>query len=157
MKSGNHNFLEPSGPLRGPGRWVGIATDYGLDSPGSNPGGEEIFRPAHPASCKTGTGSFPGLKSGRGVLLTTHSLLCRGHGRVELYLYPPSGPHRACNGITLPFYPYIRINYSFPYRNAHYFAWRMCENLLACYWTLFFFLLLLQRDTEKGVDFPNII
>jgi len=29
---------------------------------------------------------------------------CRGHGRVELYLYPPSGPHRACNGITLSFY-----------------------------------------------------
>ena len=27
----------------------------------------------------------------------------RGHGRVELYLYPPSGAHRACNGITLPF------------------------------------------------------
>jgi len=23
--------------------------------------------------------------------------------RVELYLYPPSGPHRACNGNTLPF------------------------------------------------------
>jgi len=22
---------------------------------------------------------------------------------VELYLYPPSGPHPACNGITLPF------------------------------------------------------
>ena len=21
---------------------------------------------------------------------------------LELYLYPPSGPHRACNGITLP-------------------------------------------------------
>ena len=32
--------------------------------------------------------------------------LCRGHGRVELYLYPPSGPHRACNGITLLFYSY---------------------------------------------------
>ena len=28
--------------------------------------------------------------------------LCRGNGRVELYLYPPSGPYRACNGITLP-------------------------------------------------------
>ena len=26
----------------------------------------------------------------------------RGHGRVELYLYLHSGPHRACNGITLP-------------------------------------------------------
>ena len=29
----------------------------------------------HPASCTTGTGSFPGLKSGRGVTLTTHPLL----------------------------------------------------------------------------------
>ena len=28
---------------------------------------------------------------------------CRSHGRVELYLYPTSGPHRACNGITLRF------------------------------------------------------
>ena len=27
-----------------------------------------------------------------------------GHGRVELYLYPPSGLHRDCNGITLPFF-----------------------------------------------------
>jgi len=25
---------------------VGIATDYGLDGPGSNPGGDEIFRPS---------------------------------------------------------------------------------------------------------------
>jgi len=27
----------------GPGSSFGIATDYGLDSPGSNPGGDEIF------------------------------------------------------------------------------------------------------------------
>ena len=27
---------------------VGIATDYGLDGPGSNPGGDEIFRPSRP-------------------------------------------------------------------------------------------------------------
>ena len=27
------------------------------------------------ASCKMGTGSFPGVKCGRGVVLTTHSLL----------------------------------------------------------------------------------
>jgi hypothetical protein len=33
----------------GPGSSVGIATDYGLDSPGSNPGGDEIFRPSRPA------------------------------------------------------------------------------------------------------------
>ena len=31
-----------------PGSSVGIATDYGLDSPGSNPGGDEIFRPSRP-------------------------------------------------------------------------------------------------------------
>jgi len=29
-----------------PGSSVGIATDYGLDGPGSNPGGGEIFRPS---------------------------------------------------------------------------------------------------------------
>ena len=28
---------------------VGIGTDYGLDSPGSNSGGNKIFRPSRPA------------------------------------------------------------------------------------------------------------
>ena len=43
-------------------------TDYGLDGPGSNRGGDDIFPHvqtgpgAHPASCKMGTGSFPGGK-----------------------------------------------------------------------------------------------
>ena len=31
-----------------PGSSVGIATDYGLDGPGSNPGGDEIFLPSRP-------------------------------------------------------------------------------------------------------------
>jgi len=31
---------------RGPGSSVGIATDYGLDGPGLNPDGDEIFRPS---------------------------------------------------------------------------------------------------------------
>ena len=62
----------------GPGSSVGIATNYGLDDPGSNPGGDEISRPvqtdpgAYPTSCKMGTGSFLGVKCGCGVLLTTH-------------------------------------------------------------------------------------
>jgi len=30
----------------GPGSSVGIATDYGLEGPGSNSGGDEFFRPA---------------------------------------------------------------------------------------------------------------
>ena len=65
----------------GPGSSVGIVTDYGLEGPGSNPGGDGIFPPvqtgsgAHPDSCEMGTGSFPGVKCGRGVLLTTHLLL----------------------------------------------------------------------------------
>jgi len=65
----------------GPGSSVGIATEYGLDGPRPNPSGGEIFPPvhtgpgAHPVSCKIGTGSFPGVKCGRGVLLTTHPLL----------------------------------------------------------------------------------
>ena len=33
----------------GPVSSVGIATDYGLDGPGSNAGGDEIFRPSRPA------------------------------------------------------------------------------------------------------------
>jgi len=36
-------------PCCGPGSSVGIATDYVLDGPGSNPGGDEIFRPSRPA------------------------------------------------------------------------------------------------------------
>jgi hypothetical protein len=70
---------------------VGIATGYELDSPGiefsapfqSGPG-------AHPASCTMGTGSFPGIESGRGVTLTSHPLLVpRSKNRVALYLYFP--------------------------------------------------------------------
>jgi hypothetical protein len=64
--------------FRGPGSSVGIATDYGLDSPGIESRWGRDFLPvqkgpgANPASCTMGTGSFPGVKCGRGVLLTTH-------------------------------------------------------------------------------------
>ena len=86
----------------GSGSSVGIATElragrsriesrWGRDFPPvqTGPG-------SHPASCKMRTGSFP-----RGKVRPGHAA-DRGHGRVELYLYPPSGPHRACKGITLP-------------------------------------------------------
>ena len=65
----------------GPGSSVGIATDYGLDGPGIESRWGRDFPPvqtspgAHPASCTMGTGSFQGVKCGRGVLLTTHPLL----------------------------------------------------------------------------------
>jgi len=49
---------------------------------------------AHPASCTMGTGSFPGVKSVRGVTLTPHPLSSAvGHERVELYLYSSYGPY----------------------------------------------------------------
>ena len=63
----------------GPGSVVGIATGYGLDGPAiESRWGARFSVPvqtgpgAHPASCTIGTGSFPGVKSGRGVTLTPH-------------------------------------------------------------------------------------
>ena len=87
-------LLQVCTPERWPGSSVGIVTDYELDSPGSNPGGVEIFHSSRPVlgptqpPVKMGTGSFPGVKCGRGVLLTTPHLLV------------PT--HRACNVIPLP-------------------------------------------------------
>ena len=66
----------------GPGSSVGIVTSYGLGGPGIESRlGRDFPKPvqngpgAHSASCKMGTGSFPGVKSGRGVTLTPHLLL----------------------------------------------------------------------------------
>jgi hypothetical protein len=66
----------------GPGSPLGIATGYGLDGPGI----ESRYGARFPAPVQTGPGahsptwamgirSFPGVKSGRGVTLTPHSLL----------------------------------------------------------------------------------
>jgi len=65
----------------GPGSSVGIATDYGLEGLGSNPGGDKIFRPSRPVlgptqpPVKWVPGLSRGAKCGQGVLLTTHPLL----------------------------------------------------------------------------------
>ena len=65
----------------GPGSSVGIATVYGLDGPGSNPGGGEISLTCPdrlwgpPSLLYNGYRVFPGVKSGRGVTLTPRPLL----------------------------------------------------------------------------------
>ena len=65
----------------GPGSSVGIATELRAGRCGIESRWGRDFPPvqtgpgAHLASCKMGTGSFPGVKYGRGVLLTTHPLL----------------------------------------------------------------------------------
>jgi len=68
--------------ISGLGSSVGTATGYGLDGPGIESRWEARFSApvqtgsgAHPASCTMGTESFPGVKSGRGVMLTPHPLL----------------------------------------------------------------------------------
>jgi len=68
--------------LGGSGSVVGIATGYGLDGLGIESRWEARFSApvqtgpgTHPASCTMGTGSFPRVKSGRGVTLTPHPLL----------------------------------------------------------------------------------
>ena len=65
----------------GPGSSVGIATELRAGWSGDRiPVGRD-FPPvqtgpgAHPATCTMGTGSFLGVKYGRGVLLTIHHLL----------------------------------------------------------------------------------
>jgi len=66
----------------GPGSVVGIATELRAGRPGDRiPVKARFSAPvptgpgAHPPSCTMGTGSFPGVKSGRGVTLTPHPLL----------------------------------------------------------------------------------
>ena len=58
----------------------------------------QTARGAHPASCKMSTGSFPGVKCGRGVLLTTHPLLLQRPWKSRAIPLPTLW---ACNGITL--------------------------------------------------------
>ena len=67
--------------LSGPGSSVGIVTELRAGRSGDGiPLGPD-FPPvqtgfgAHSSSCTMGTVSFPGVKHGRGVLLTTHPLL----------------------------------------------------------------------------------
>ena len=58
---------------------------------------------AYPSSCTMGTGSFPGVKRpGRGAEQPP-PYKCRGHERVRLYLYSPSGPSWPVIGRTFPF------------------------------------------------------
>jgi len=78
---------------------VSIGIRYGLDGPGIEfRWGRDVphpFKPAlgvHPVSYTMGTGSFPGVKSGRGVALTTHPHLGQEvKEKVDLYLYSPFG------------------------------------------------------------------
>ena len=77
---------------------VGIATRHGLDGPWIEcRWGRDFPHPsrpasvAHPASCTTGTGSFSRGKAAGAWCWPPTPSKCRGHERVGLYLYSPSG------------------------------------------------------------------
>jgi hypothetical protein len=85
-----------------PGSAVGIATAYGLDGPGiefrcwarfSAP--VQTGPEAHTTSCKMGTGSFPGVRCGRGVTLTPDPLLTPS-SKIE-YSYTYNLPKGLCS------------------------------------------------------------
>ena len=98
---GNWQSLTWSG---GPGSVVGIATGrYGARIPVE----ARFFAPvqtglwAHPASCTMGTGSFPGVKSGRDVTLTPHSLLVPSSWKGRAILVLPLWAVQPVQGCTL--------------------------------------------------------
>jgi hypothetical protein len=81
------------------GSSVGIVTGYGLDGPGSNSGGSEIFRTCQdrpwvlPNLLYDGYRDFPGGKERPDCEADpSPTSSAFGHKRVELYLYPPYGP-----------------------------------------------------------------
>ena len=72
---------------------------------------------AHPASCTVGTGSFPGVKSGRGVTLTPHPILVPWSRRsraiplLPLWAVRPVQSLSACTRVhvTTLFSPWSRV------------------------------------------------
>jgi len=102
--------------------WAHVEVTTGWTVRGSNPGGgATLYAPvqtgpgAHPASCTMGTGSYPGVKSGRGMTDPSPPFSAVGHERVELYLYSPYGPYglyRALvpvQGCTLPLHVEVPV------------------------------------------------
>ena len=118
----------------GPGSSVGIATELRTGRSGDRiPVGTRFSAPvqtgpwAHPASCTMGTGSFPGVKSGRGVTMTPHLLLVpwswkgRAIPLLPLWAVRPVQSLSACT----------RVHFTLPqclYKGALYFYFTVCSN-----------------------------
>ena len=142
---------------------VGIATGYGLDGRDRISVGARFSAPvqtgpgAHPASCTVVTRSFPGVKSGRGVTLTPHSLLVpwswkgRAIPLLPLWTVRPVQSLSACTRVhfTLP----LSILYS--WYQVHRLKFRT-----PLYWTFLYYFsehgsLTFRRLTSTIVDVPH--
>jgi len=100
---------------------VGIAIGYGLDGPGIESHWGARFSAlvqtgpgAHPASCTVGAGSFPGVQSSQGMMLTPHPLLVpwsrkgRAIPLLPLWVVRPVQSLSACTRVTFTFFFFIR-------------------------------------------------
>ena len=78
---------------------------------------------AHPASCTMGTGSFPGVRCGQGVMLTPHPLLVP-RSKIEHGAIPLLSPRA--------FVAYYRVKptYSGYHSFIQYSVWRQVQSLL---------------------------
>ena len=145
--------------IGGPGSAVGIATGYGLDGPEDLvPVGARFSAPVqtgpgdHPASCTMGTGSFQGVKIGRGVTLTL-MVPWSWKGRVipllSLWAVQPVQSLSACTRVTFTFtlLPIVyNRNYFIPpvgniFPNTNYgtnnnFLWCSADSAMPTTWLL---------------------
>ena len=98
----------------GPGSSVGIATELRAGRSGIKSQWGRDFPPfqtcpgAHPASCKMGNGSFPGVKCGWGVLLITHPLLVPWSWKSRATTYTSTHPLGHTGPVMGTLYQYIQ-------------------------------------------------
>ena len=74
---------------------------------------------AHPASCTMGTGSFPGVKSGRGVTLTPHPLLVSWSRKSRAIPLLPLWAVRPVQSLSACIRVHFTFTFTLPY-NIHY-------------------------------------
>jgi len=114
--------------------WAGYRSRYSdwLEGPGiESRWGARFSAPlqtgpvAHPASCTMGTASFPGVRSGRGVTLTTHPLLVPWSWKstaiplLPLWAVRPVQSLSACTRVHFTFiYSYATLRSTHQYKQS---------------------------------------
>ena len=131
----------------GPGSVFGIATGYGLDGPGIESQGGEIFhtcsgRPWGPPSLlHNGYRVFPGGKERRGVTLTPHPLLVpwsrksRAIPLLPLWAVRPVQSLSACTRVHFTFFcTQYYLFVAFSVETCRNQIFEHIRNILSCYW-----------------------
>jgi len=106
--------------FNGPGSIVGIAIGYGLKGPGIKyRWGTRFYAPVqtgpgdHTASCTMVTGSFLGVKRGRGVVLTPYPLLVLWSRKSRVIPLLPLWAVRPVQSLTAC----TRVHFTLPFQN----------------------------------------